>query len=44
MSNRFEITDDFYLNGEKIKIISGAVHYFRIVPQYWKDRLLKLKA
>lgn len=44
MSGRFEITDDFYLNGEKIKIISGGVHYFRIVPEYWRDRLEKLKA
>lgn len=44
MSDRFEITDDFYLNGEKIKIISGGVHYFRIVPEYWQDRLEKLKA
>lgn len=44
MSDRFEITDDFYLNGEKIRIISGGVHYFRIVPEYWRDRLEKLKA
>ena len=40
----FEIRDDFYLNGEKIKIISGSIHYFRVVPEYWRDRLLKLKA
>ena len=40
----FEIRDDFYLNGEKFQIISGAMHYFRVVPQYWRDRLLKLKA
>ncbi len=39
----FEIRDDFYLNGEKIKIISGSIHYFRVVPEYWRDRLLKLK-
>lgn len=44
MDNYFEIRDDFYLNGEKIKIISGGVHYFRIVPEYWRDRLEKLKA
>jgi beta-galactosidase len=42
--NKFEIRDDFYLNNEKIKIISGAVHYFRIVPEYWRDRLEKLKS
>ena len=32
-----------YINGKKEQIISGAMHYFRIVPQYWEDRLLKLK-
>ena len=31
--SKFEIKEDFYLNNEKIKIISGAVHYFRIVPE-----------
>ena len=25
------------------KIISGAIHYFRVVPEYWRDRLEKLK-
>lgn len=40
----FEIKDDFYLNDKPIKIISGAIHYFRVVPEYWEDRLLKLKA
>lgn len=43
MSCRFEIKDDFYLDGEKVKIISGSIHYFRIVPEYWRDRLEKLK-
>ncbi len=27
-----------------MQIISGAIHYFRIVPAYWEDRLMKLKA
>lgn len=40
----FEIRDNFYLDGKPVKIISGAVHYFRIVPEYWQDRLEKLKA
>ena len=40
----FEIRDDFYLNGGKFKIISGGMHYFRVVPEYWKDRLEKIKA
>ena len=33
----------FYINGEPTKIVSGAMHYFRIMPEYWYDRLLKLK-
>ncbi|MGV8980687.1 glycoside hydrolase family 35 protein [Clostridium sp.] len=44
INNTFEIKEDFYLNGKKITIISGAIHYFRVVPQYWLDRLEKLKA
>lgn len=35
--------DKIYINGTPEKIISGAMHYFRIVPEYWYDRLLKLK-
>lgn len=34
----------FYYNDQPTRIISGAIHYFRIVPEYWRDRLLKLKA
>ncbi|WP_409348112.1 glycoside hydrolase family 35 protein [Paenibacillus gyeongsangnamensis] len=34
----------FLLDGNGLQIISGAIHYFRIVPEYWEDRLLKLKA
>ncbi len=44
MLGTFEIRDKFYLNGEPFKVISGAIHYFRTVPQYWRDRLEKLKA
>jgi beta-galactosidase len=40
----FKIADQFYLNEKPIKIISGAIHYFRVVPDYWQDRLEKLKA
>lgn len=36
--------NDFYLNDKKFRIYSGAVHYFRTVPEYWEDRLLKLRA
>lgn len=34
----------FLLNGQPMQLLSGAMHYFRIVPEYWRDRLLKLKA
>ena len=38
------VGDEFYLNGKPFRILSGAMHYFRIVPQYWEDRLMKLRA
>lgn len=38
----FEIKDKFYLYGEPFQIISGSIHYFRTVPEYWRDRLEKL--
>ena len=44
---RFEIAiglSKFNLDGKPFQIISGAIHYFRVVPEYWKDRLEKLKA
>lgn len=44
MTGEFKISDDFYLNGKKIKIISGGMHYYRMVPEYWQNRLEKLKA
>ena len=37
-----EVKKDFYIDGKAVKIISGAVHYFRIVPEYWEDTLLDL--
>ncbi len=36
--------EDFLLDGEPFRILSGSVHYFRIPRAYWKDRLLKMKA
>ena len=35
---------NFLMDGEPYKIISGAIHYFRVHPKYWEDRLKKLKA
>jgi len=34
----------FYLNDRPFRILSGAMHYFRVCPEYWEDRMLKLKA
>ena len=34
----------FVVEGKEKRILSGAVHYFRIPPPYWMDRLTKLKA
>ena len=39
---RFE-GSQFYLNNQPFRILSGTIHYFRVVPDYWEDRLLKLK-
>ena len=39
----FEIKDTFLLDGKPFQIISGSIHYFRVVPEYWQDRLEKLK-
>lgn len=36
--------DSFYVGNEPVQLISGGMHYFRIVPAYWEDRLRKLKA
>lgn len=33
----------FTLNGEPFRILSGAMHYFRVCPEYWEDRMRKLK-
>ncbi|MEG2017475.1 MAG: beta-galactosidase [Clostridium sp.] len=34
----------FYKNGEEVRLISGAIHYFRMFKEQYEDRLLKLKA
>ena len=35
---------EFWLHGEKVRLISGAMHYFRVVPEYWEDRMRRMKA
>ena len=34
----------FLLNGEPFRVVAGAMHYFRVPREYWRDRLLKIKA
>ncbi|MDL5351751.1 beta-galactosidase family protein [Microbacterium sp. zg-YB36] len=44
MTSRFQIGEtDFLLDGEPHRIISGAMHYPRVHPDLWRDRLRKAK-
>ncbi len=42
--SRFKISDTFLLDDKPIKILSGAIHYFRIPKDDWEDSLYNLKA
>lgn len=43
--SRLEVKDGgYYLDGKPFQIISGTIHYFRVIPEYWEDRLAKLAA
>ncbi|OFI39964.1 beta-galactosidase [Arthrobacter sp. SW1] len=33
-----------YRSGERYRILAGAIHYFRVHPDHWQDRLRRLKA
>jgi beta-galactosidase len=35
--------DGFLLDGEPFRILSGALHYFRVHPAQWQDRLRKAR-
>ena len=42
---KFEIVGkDFVIDGKPTKIVSGAVHYFRNMPDTWDDIFAKLMA
>ncbi|KAK0595460.1 hypothetical protein LWI29_006903 [Acer saccharum] len=42
---KFEIDEDmFWKDGHPFQIIGGDLHYFRVLPEYWEDRLLRAKA
>ena len=37
-SHTFEIgDDDFLVDGEPFRVISGALHYFRVHPDQWRE-------
>ncbi len=38
------IKNQFVKDGKPIKLISGAVHYFRNMPDTWEDIFMKMKA
>lgn len=39
-----KIDDKVTINDQEVRILSGAIHYFRVLKEDYKDRLLKLKA
>ncbi|XP_052480757.1 beta-galactosidase 17 [Gossypium raimondii] len=42
---KFEIAEDkFWKDGKPFQIIFGDLHYFRVLLEYWEDRLLRAKA
>ncbi|BDX44340.1 hypothetical protein WMU_00904 [Enterococcus faecalis EnGen0351] len=38
----FEIKEEFFIDGKPTKLISGAIHYFRITLAQWEDSLYNL--
>ncbi|RZS91124.1 beta-galactosidase [Motilibacter rhizosphaerae] len=44
MARTFEIGEqDFLLDGKPFRILSGALHYFRVHPDQWEDRIRKAR-
>ena len=42
---RFRIENDtFFLDNERTILKSGSLHYARVVPEYWEDRMMRMKA
>ncbi|WP_382308639.1 beta-galactosidase family protein [Herbiconiux sp. UC225_62] len=42
--SEFRIGDEhFELDGEPFRILSGALHYFRVHPDLWRDRIRKAR-
>jgi beta-galactosidase len=41
---KFDIgPEDFLLDGERMQVVSGALHYFRVHPDQWADRIRKAR-
>lgn len=41
----FEIKENgFFIDGKAFRLFSGAMHYFRVLPEYWDDRFRKMRA
>lgn len=44
MKNKLDISNiSIKIGGEETIILSGAMHYFRVLPEQWEDRLKKIK-
>ena len=35
--------DSFVRDGAAVTLLSGSMHYTRVHPAYWKDRLMRLR-
>ncbi|RAA65589.1 hypothetical protein DN475_33455, partial [Burkholderia multivorans] len=33
--SKFTVEEEFMLDGKPLKILSGAIHYFRVLPEDW---------
>ena len=43
--SRFTIENDaFFLDGKRTVLKSGSLHYARVVPEYWEDRMMRMKS
>jgi len=36
--------DAFWRDGERVQVVSGELHYFRVPRAYWRDRLARMRA
>ena len=37
-------SDGVFVDGKPYWLLTGEIHYFRVQPEYWRDRLEKLRA